>query len=234
MLSADERAALDALAADLRRVFGERFQSLAAYGLDGPQPDPRLIHTLALVDRLAFADLTACAPLTTGWRRRGLAVPLVLEADEFVRSLDAFPLEYGDIIASHVHIAGSPAIADARVSAADVRRACETQAKSHLIHLREGYLEAGADPGRTARLIGVSARPFRALLGHIARLADDHDPDVAASAERHIGIPAAVVRDVFAAGSGAASAIADPGALMSRYIQAVERVWEYVDGWTGR
>jgi hypothetical protein len=234
MLSDDERTALAALAADLGRVFADRLRSLAAYGLDVPQPDPRVIHTLALVERLTFADLIACTPLTIGWRRRGLAVPLLLEGDEFVRSLDAFPLEYGDIIASHVLIAGSGTFADVRVSPADVRRACETQAKSHLIHLRQGYLEAGGDPRRTAQLVAASAQPFRALLRHISRLADDHDADVAASAERQIGIPAALVREVFAAGTGAAGSIADPSALMLRYVQAVERVWEYVDGWTGR
>jgi hypothetical protein len=234
MLSADERAALETLAADLGRVFGDRLRSLAAYGLDVPQPDPRLVHTLALVDRLAFADLTACAPLARAWHRRGLAVPLVLEADEFLRSLDAFPREYGDILANHVPIAGATLLRDVRVAPDDVRRACETQAKSHLIHLRQGYLEAGADPVRTARLIAASARPLRALLGHIARLAGDLDGDVAASAERRIGIPAALVREVFAAGAGASGSIADPSALLSRYVEAVERIWEYVDGWTGR
>jgi hypothetical protein len=233
-LSSDERNALDGMAADLGRVFGPRLQSVAAYGLALPSASPRLVHAIALVERLAFNDLAQCAPLVAGWRRSSLAVPLVLEREEFLRTLDVFPLEYGDIIAHHVLIAGTDFFDGARVQPEDVRRACELAAKSHLIHLREGFLEAGGNPQTTARLIGASAAPFRALLANIARLANDHDPDVAVTAERQIGIPASLVRDVLAAGAGHNSTITDPTALLSRYVDAAEHVWQFVDTWRAR
>src|SRR6266545_2701064 len=157
-LSPDERAALDGLAADLRRVFGARLLSVVAYGLKTPSPPPRLLHSLALLERLAFADLAACAPLAAAWRRRALAVPLLLEREEFFRTLDVFPLEYGDIIASHVVIAGADPFGGTRVSPADVRRACELAAKSHLIHLREGFLETGGSSPAVSELIAAPAR----------------------------------------------------------------------------
>jgi hypothetical protein len=228
-LTADERTALDGLAAELGRVFAARLQSVAAYGLDAPAAAPRLLHTLALVDRLAFGDLAACAPLAAGWRRRSLAVPLILERDEFLRTLDVFPLEYGDIIANHVLVSGADHFVAARISPVVVRRACELSAKSHLIHLREAFMETGADQQAIGRLIAASAPAFRALLRNIARLADDNDSDIAETAERQIGIPAPVVREVLSAGAGMQSTIAEPTALLSRYIGAAERVWEYVD-----
>jgi hypothetical protein len=40
-----------------------------------------------------------------------------------------------------------------------------------------------------------------------------------------------VVRDVVSAGSGTRSSIAEPTALLARYIEASERIWEYVDTW---
>ena len=246
-LSTEERDALDGLTADLRRVFGARLHSVSAYGLHEPSASPRAVHSIALVERLTFQDLSACAPLAVTWRRKSLAVPLILEQQEFLRTLDVFPLEYGDIIAHHVVVAGSDPFVDARVSPADIRRACELGAKSHLIHLREGFLETGGDAPTVARLIAASAVPFRALLANIARLADDRpqgdrlsfqqtdgNEDVAQTAERHIGIPASVVRDVIGAGSGTQSSITDPTASLSRYIAAVEKIWEYVDGWRGR
>lgn len=232
-LTAADRAALQELAAELRRVFGTRLHSVAAYGLDAPAV-PRLLHTLALVERLGFDDLAACAPLATGWRRRGLAVPLFLEQDEFDRTLDVFPLEYGEIIAAHVLVTGDDPFRGARVSSGDIRRACELSAKSHLIHLREAFVESGGDPKAVSQLIADSAPAFIALLRHIARLAGDDDPEPAATAERQIGIPAAVVREVISAGAGTRSAIADPTALLSSYIAAAERVWEYVDTWRAR
>jgi hypothetical protein len=233
-LSPSARAALDRLAVDLGRVFGARLRSLAAYGLHSPSPEPRVIHTLALVDRLGFEDLAACLPRAADWRRQSLAVPLILEHEEFLRSLDVFPLEYGDIIAYHVLVTGASPFAGARVAPEDVRRACEHSAKSHLIHLRQGFLETGGDATAVARLIAASASPWRALLANIARLADDDDDDVAATAERQIGVPAAVVREVLGAGAGTQTTITDPTALLSRYIAAVEQVWEYVDTWRAR
>jgi len=233
-LTPAERDALGGLATDLRRVFGDRLLSLVAYGLNKPAPAPRVLHSLALLQRLAFADLVACAGLASGWQRRSLAAPLLLEREEFFRTLDVFPLEYGDIIAHHVVVAGPDPFAGTGVSPNDVRRACELAAKSHLIHLREGFVETGGTPQAVTDLISASAPAFRALLGNIARLADDDEHDVAETAERQIGIPASVVREVLSAGAGTRSSIAEPSALLAQYIAAAERVWEYVDTWRAR
>ncbi|HEU4935069.1 MAG TPA: hypothetical protein VFT39_01365 [Vicinamibacterales bacterium] len=229
-LSADERSVLNSLASDLGRVFGVRLRSVVAYGLDTPAT-PKLLHGLALVDRLAFEDLLKCLPYVPDWRRRSLAIPLILELEEFLRTLDVFPLEYGDIIAHHVLISGTNPFATARVAPADRRRACELSAKSHLIHLREGFLETGGQPDAVVMLIARSAPAFVALLRNIALLTDDDPSDVAGTAERQIRIPADLVREVMSTGAGTRSAIAEPTALLSRYVAASERVWEYVDMW---
>lgn len=232
-LSPTDRAALEALAGDLQRIFGNGLYSVCAYG--APSTADADIRSIALVDRLDFEDLVACVPLARKWAKQGLAVPLLLERDEFTRTLDVFPLEYGEIIASHVVVYGTDALAGLTVPDADRRRACELQAKSHLIHLREGFLETGGDPRRVAALIGASAEGFRRLLGNIVALVapgaengGDHLPE---AAEEHIGVPAALTREVLAATGSGPSTIADPTALLARYIAAVERVWEFVDGW---
>ena len=227
-LSTSDVGALEGLAADLRRVFGERLRSVVAYGLS-ERDDDDLLSALALVDRITFEDLAACAPLARDWHRRGLNVPLLLEHEEFFRTLDVFPLEYGSIIARHRVIAGEPPFVGAVVSEADLRRAIELGAKSHLIHLREGFIETGADPQAVARLIAASAGAFRTVLVNIARLAGDPTDDLPASAERQIGIPSSLVREVL--GAGARGTIADPTELLARYIAAAERIWEFVDRW---
>jgi hypothetical protein len=238
-LSAEQRSAAATLAADLRQTFGRRLHALLAYGLAGPDPS---LHTLALVDDVTFADLTACAPSIRRWRRAGLAVPLLLSRVEFERSLDVFPVEYGEIVANHVMISGEDPFVHVRIAEADLRRACELQAKSHLIHLREGFLEAGGEHEGTVRLIGSSTHAFRALLGNISRLdrepsapdvALTGDPALVAFAERRLGITGGTVRDILTF-NPAAGTIADPTELFGRYVTATERIWEYVDGWKGR
>lgn len=231
-------AAVKALAADLQRIFGARLQSVVTYGDGGGDG----VHTLALVERLTFSDLTACAPRMTDWRRAGAAAPLILTRDEFLRTLDVFPLEYGGIIANHKVVVGEDLLAGMRVSDADLRRGCELQAKSHLIHLREGFLEAGGDLNEVVYLIASSSHAFRSLLSNIARLDGElttppyhsgNDDALAKFAERVIDVPASLVHDVFGFRPNSGS-IAEPTALLGRYIGATERIWAYVDGWKRR
>ena len=236
-LSASARAALEALAGDLQRIFRDRLHSVVAYDANGAAEDEEA-HALALVERVTFDDLAACVPLVAGWRRRNLAVPLILSHDEFTRTVDVFPLEYGDIIGRHALIYGRDPFAGVHVSAADLRRACELQAKSHLIHLREGFLETDGRAPDVARLMAASAPSFRALLDNIGRLTESgpavdtrDDEALASRAERQIGISAGIVREVLATPRGGASAIVEPTALFSRYLAATERIWQYVDAW---
>jgi hypothetical protein len=211
-----DATAFDTLTRDLRRIFDRRLASLIAYG----EGDADGVHTLALVDQLTFGDLAKCVPLTSGWHRLGLATPLMLTADEFRRSLDVFPLEYGDIIAHHVVLSGSDPFTPLVVAEADLRRGCERQVKSHLIHLREGFLETGGNPADVAELLAASAAPLRKLLAHLESL----EPGAAARA----GLGSDLIREIAAA---ADATIADPSALLARYLTAVERLWQYVDAW---
>jgi hypothetical protein len=51
-----------------------------------------------------------------------------------------------------------------------MRRACEIQARSHLLHLREGYIETQGRSDALAELIARSAAPLSALLRSVTRL----------------------------------------------------------------
>ena len=238
-LADHQRAALDALVADLRTIFGSRLLSLVAYDFSGSNNEDLPLRTLVLVQQVAFDDLARTAPLTSTWQRRGLAVPLILSRHEFDRTLDVFPLEYGSIIADHVVILGPPPFEDTRIDDADRRRGCEQQAKSHLIHLREGFLETRNDPRSIGKLITSSSAAFQTLLINIARLegsdwraAAADRATLAAAIEERLGVPAPLILDVLAARNGIGS-VADPSGLLARYIDASERIWRYVDGWRG-
>ena len=161
--------AVTALNTDMREMFGDRLRSVVAYAVtdrtaDTPQP------TLVVVDALTPADLRACAARVVKWHESGLATPLILEASEFARSLDAFPYEFGAIIADHAMVSGENPFAGLQVDPGDMRRACEIQARSHLLHLREGYIETQGRSDALAELIGRSAAPLSALLRSVARL----------------------------------------------------------------
>ena len=128
--------ALNRLEGELRDIFGSRLRSLVSYGertraarqasadshggrRAGRSPDARQLRVLAIVDSLTRDDLRACAGRVAGWHDAGVATPLLLAADEFDRSLDAFPLEFGAILADHTLVAGANPFERLRVDAAD-------------------------------------------------------------------------------------------------------------------
>jgi len=205
-------------------VFGTRFVALVAHGTSA---------SVAFAESLGPDDLHALGPLVEIWHRDGLATPLVMTPDEFRRSLDAFPLEYQSILDHHVVIAGTPPFAGAEVPREDLRRACEIQARGHLIHLREGWIEAGGHDDHLIELLVHSAAPFEALIANVARLSGAPaagDDDLAAFAESTLGLPSAVVAailDLNRHPEHGRTALA----MLPEYLSASESLWDAVDRW---
>jgi hypothetical protein len=240
------REAVDALLADLRAVFETRLRSLVVYEAHGVLGETSTtdegelqhgehVHTLVVVDELRHADLARLAPLSKAWTKRGLAVPLILGTGEVHRSLDSFPLEFSQMIARHVVIAGENPLAGLEVADADLRRACETQARSHLLHLRQGFIQTDGDPGALARLVAASAIPLRALLVNIARLygVSARTPDALVHfASEHLHLPADSLRPVLSHKNSERFHDLDVGGFFPGHLQAVERLVALVDEWT--
>jgi hypothetical protein len=235
--------AVQSLDRDLRGIFGSRLQSLVIYGRrtagehDGDHGHHAAsTRTLAVVESLTADDLRASAGRVGAWHDAGLATPLLIAAREFERSLDAFPLEFGAILADHIVVSGPSPFGSLAVDAADVRRACEVQARSHLLHLREGFLETQGRADALSDLIVQSAAAFAALVTSVARL-EGHGSDDPASAGRHVerilNLPGAVTDVTTLAGVHEISS-AQAERLFRPYLDAVERLVGYVDGWSGR
>jgi hypothetical protein len=228
------RHAAQAVATELQGIFGARLRSVVAYGahLEGHSTEP--LTCLALVDTLAVGDLDACAHRAAAWHRKNIAVPLILPTDEFRESLDAFPLEYGEILRAHETIAGEDLLAGATVASDDLRRACETQVKSHLVHLREAYMEAGGRPRAIAEVVTTSAAAFGALLRNVARLSGVHSTgrmDTTLEGARAAGLPERVVTDVLALERPHTIPQSDPARLFPEYLAAVEQLARTINGW---
>jgi hypothetical protein len=152
----------DALAVDLKGIFGDRLMMVAAFGGDR--------NTCAVVRSLTLADLDLCAALESRWKKGGLDTPLFMLEPELARARDAFPLEFSEIIATRRVVAGSDVFDGITISKADLRRACEVQARGHLVHLREAYIEAAGSRKSVEQLVQAAILPFRALVSNAARL----------------------------------------------------------------
>ena len=234
-MTPDARRLAEQLARDLRGIFQDRLRALVVFGghASGSPGAGDPVHTLALVEALEFSDLDACARHGGAWRRRGLAAPVLLPADEFARSLDAFPIEFGAIIAHHAPAYGSDPFEGLAVHAEDLRRACEVQVRSHLLHLREGYIETGGEPAGIERLVRNSAAPLLTLLTNLAALEGPGARELGPFVERAAGDAAPALRDVLALAYDQLPTT-DAARLFPAYLAATERLAAYVDRWSRR
>jgi len=197
-------------------MFCDRLRSVVDCGVDAPEPH-RPQPTLVIVDALTPNDLRACAARVAAWHDSGLATPLILEESEFARSLDAFPFEFGAILADHAVVSGANPFEGLQVDRSDVRRACEVQARSHLLHLREGYIETQGRSDALANLIARSSVPLSALLKSVARLNGMQTAN-------------GVLADVAALNGKTPSSDA-ARRLFPEYLSAVEHLTNEIDRW---
>lgn len=223
------RARLDPVVADLQRIFGARLEAVVAYGRHTSEQ----VHSLALVSSLTMDDLRAMASTASQWHHAGAATPLVLPRDEFAQSLDAFPIEYGEIIDTHVVLVGQDPFAGIGIDRLDLRRAVEAQAASHLLHLRENYVEDAARPSAVAALVRNSAPGFALLLRRMARL--DGVPcetvaDLSHWAAARAGLDPRIVGDVLALATEPTPGV-DALRLYPEYLATMGALLRVIDQW---
>jgi len=228
------RHAAAALVVDLRHVFAGRLRSVVAYGPRVEGVEDADLTCLALVDSCGMTDLEACAKLAHQWHRQRLAIPLILPEQEFRQSFDAFPLEYAEIVRAHALVFGANPFEQVSISIDDLRRACETQVKSHLLHLREGFIETAGRPQAVADLVCTSAPAFAALLRNVARLNGvgcAARGDATREGARAAGLTDAIVADVLALDRPSTIQTTDAARLFPQYLAAVEQLARAVDRW---
>jgi hypothetical protein len=239
MADSAPRDILVRLVNDLDSVFRERLKAVVLYGASAHLPGSRaggprdVAYTLTVVESLSITDLRACAAFAPSWRAGRVATPLMLTPETLRRSFDAYPLEFAEILAEHRVLHGASPFAGLAVSRDDIRRACEVHARGHALHLREGYVESGADPKRLAQIIVSSAVPLASLLAGLHRLeGTPGDPrsflDRLASRAR---FDASVLRAVDESGRAGSMPAADAESLYPRYVEAMERLVSYIDEW---
>ena len=172
----------------------------------------------------------ACCRSSRGWQQSRLAVPLILSRHEFERTLDVFPLEYGSIIANHLVIFGDAPLCrrTSRTTPIGVA-AASNRRRATSIHLREGFLETGGEPRVVARLISVVSPG----LSHAPHQPGGTRRRRRARSRRRYGRPRLDSRNATWRARAARPRgpgdeqrdehVADPSALLARYIDASER-----------
>jgi predicted nucleotidyltransferase len=179
---------------DLEDALGDALVSVSLYGsaaADDWVPGHSDVNTVIVVRAVSSRLLDVLAALLPPWRRRGFALPLVIDEEFLERARDTFPMEIDDLRRAHRPLAGTDVLAALTVDRAHLRRQCEHEARAKLLRLRALYLDAAVAPAQLERLLVESLKTFLVILRHVLHLRGDDVPfayaDVLAAGERALG-----------------------------------------------
>jgi len=195
------------------------------------------VNTMLVVRAVTTGVLDALAACLPAWRRRGFALPLVVDEEFLERARDAFPMELDDARRRHRTLTGRDVLAGLVVDRAPLRRQCEHEARGKLLRLRALYLDAAARPGDLERLLVQSVKSFLVILRHVIHLRGDDAPfaygEVLAAGEHLLG-PLPAFRRVLDHRTGAGRMTRhDVRTEFGRYLADAERVVAAVDALHG-
>jgi len=144
------------LTQDYLQVFGKDLISLTLYGsaAGGSYVKGKSdINVLVILTPEGINRLEDGFALVKNWRKRNVAVPLVMTKEFITTSLDSYPIEFLNMKNNSVLIYGENVLEPLVFKPEDLRLQIERELKAKILLLREGYLESAG-----------SARPLRALI----------------------------------------------------------------------
>lgn len=151
---------------DYLSVFNKDLISLMLYGsaASGAYVKGKSdINVLVVLTESGMNRLEDAFTLVKNWRKRNVAVPLVLTKDFITSSLDAYPIEFLNMKNNSVLIHGENVLESLVFKPEDLRLQIERELKSKILLLREGYLESEGSARRVRELIGRSLTAFTAI-----------------------------------------------------------------------
>jgi hypothetical protein len=214
------RMTLDAFTGRVAEAAGARLVALLLYGSAAREPgagnqEPGAMNTLLIVERIDDDLFTRLSTPVRDWVSAKHPPPLLLTAEEWRDSADAFPIEYDDIRAHHRLLAGRDPWRGITVQREDVRRQLEQELMGKLVHLRQAYVAQWNHPKGLAEIVRETRAGFLTMLRAVLRLAGRTPPPDSA----------ALVREA----AGLVGFASDPYAPPAAYLDAVTRTAAFVN-----
>jgi hypothetical protein len=151
------------LTQDYLKAFGNELVSLIIYGSAAGghyirgKSDINLLVVLTPAGMDKFTDVLETVK---SWKKRRVAVPLIMTGDFIKSSLDSYPIEYLNMKNNHVLIYGQDILSELNFNPADLRLQIERELRGKLVLLRQGFLEAEGKARQIRQLIANSLTAF--------------------------------------------------------------------------
>lgn len=183
---------------DVLQCGQEAILSVALYGsalTSDFRPKISDYNFVVVADPIGLVLLQRLAGRMGKWRRKRIAVPLLLAPRTVESSLDSYPLEFIGMKAAYRMLHGPDFLAPLTLEAAHVRLQCERELKSKMLLFRRAFVETEGSPKRLQLLIARGLPTLTAIFRGLLYLkqgpweADGGAFD--AACEAYLGVPAA-------------------------------------------
>jgi len=151
------------LTQDYLKVFGNELVALIIYGSAAGGSYIRGksdINLLVVTTAAGMDNFTDVLATVKAWRKRGVAVPLLMTVSFIESSLDSYPVEYLNMKSSHILIYGADVLSGLEFKPADLRLQIERELRGKLLLLRQGFLETEGKVRQIRQLISNSLTAF--------------------------------------------------------------------------
>ena len=169
----DTQKLLQTYVKEVKGAFREQLEGLLLYGsaVRGEfLPGRSNLNLLLLVSSYGSAVLKQYSALHRRWNKEQIVVPLFLTEEEVHMSAAVFPLEYLEIQEQHRVLSGRDPFIGFHVKTDQLREAVLQDLTSHVLRLRQRYVEGGGSDEATMILLPLSITSTLPLLRGVQRI----------------------------------------------------------------
>lgn len=158
---------------EVKGAFGEQLEGLLLYGsaVRGEfLPGRSNLNLLLLVSSYGSAVLKQYSALHRRWSKEQIVVPLFLTEEEVHMSAAVFPLEFLEIQEQHRVLSGRDPFIGFHVKTDQLRETVLQGLTSHVLRLRQRYVEGGGGDEATMILLPLAITSTLPLLRGVQRI----------------------------------------------------------------
>lgn len=186
--------------ADVQKIFGPHLLSISLYGSGARNdyvPGRSDINFFIVLSEEGIHDLKRILPILPKWRKRMVAIPLIMTKPFILSSLDVYPIEFLNMKRNYRLVFGEDVLKDLAFDKATLRLQAERELKGKMLLLRVRYLETEGKEDRIRILIGESITAFISIFNALLYMKEAEIPKGRSEVVRAVAKAFAINPDAF-------------------------------------
>ncbi|MCL5808925.1 MAG: hypothetical protein M1418_10400 [Deltaproteobacteria bacterium] len=184
---------------DYQQIFGVHLLSIILYGSGAGEdyiPGRSDLNFLITLTEQGVERLDRILGTVARWRKRSVAIPLIMTRSYLEGSQDSYPIEFLNMKRRYIVVFGADVLAELTFDRCHIRLQIERELRGKLINLRSGYIATGGNTRKIRALITLSLTAFVSLFSALLYLRNIEIPhgkrEVITAAGKAFGIDAPI------------------------------------------